>query len=117
MAVTKFSVLLVLFLACIVDCQSNPSNIQLVQTITRHGDRMPVKPITAAPAVWTCAENVVALDSQENVDVYIPPIAQAYRSVFIPNRQTLLGNCTLGQLSSIGHQQTYDLGLQLAQGI
>ena len=38
--------------------------LQLVQVITRHGDRTPEHPIKIDPAVWDCTENVVALNSQ-----------------------------------------------------
>lgn len=41
---------------------------------------------------------------------------QLYRTLFIENRQTLLGNCSAGQLSSIGAQQTTSLGSSLRSG-
>jgi hypothetical protein len=35
----------------------------------------------------------------------IEPPTQLYRTLFIENRQVLLGNCTKGQLTSIGQNQ------------
>ena len=88
----------------------------LVQVINRHGDRTPVEPLSADPAVWSCTQNVIAPGSQEGTAGSIPAPTQLYRTLFIENRQSLLGNCTKGQLTSIGHQQTNSLGSTLRQG-
>jgi len=65
--------------------------------------------------VWECTENVVAISSQDGTDQTIPLPTQLYRTLFIENRESLLGNCSLGQLTSIGEQQTRSLGQHLRQ--
>ena len=103
-------ILLTIFLS-----EITTSKLEFVQTITRHGDRVATKPIKAAPAYWYCEENTIAFPSEGN-DEYTPIKYQMYRSLYINGRQSLLGNCTAGQLSSIGQNQTLSLGNLLAQG-
>jgi len=102
-------------LCCVVHAQTYQP--VLVQVINRHGDRTPVEPLTADPAVWNCTQNVIAPGSQEGTTGVISAPTQLYRTLFIEGRQTLLGNCTKGQLTSIGHQQTNSLGTTLRQAL
>jgi len=109
------TVLLLFTFVALVLSQSNPKNLLLAQTLTRHGDRVAGHAIKADPATWICSVNTIAPWTQDGISEYIAPPAQLYRAVYLRDRSSLLGNCTEGQLTLQGVNQTYNLGKQLAE--
>eukprot|EP00698_Gefionella_okellyi_P003075 TRINITY_DN12890_c0_g1_i1.p1 TRINITY_DN12890_c0_g1~~TRINITY_DN12890_c0_g1_i1.p1 ORF type:complete len:418 (+),score=68.17 TRINITY_DN12890_c0_g1_i1:25-1278(+) len=77
------------------------------QILIRHGDRTPLTVLPNDNVTWTCTLNEIALFE----DTVTPTVSmgRVFRKVF-PANETLLGNCSFGQLTEIGSQQHLALG-------
>jgi len=90
--------------------------LQFVQAISRHGDRSPTQTLLPTPGdnvAWDCSLNQLIITSN---DTYLsePIPGRLYRKLYINDRELLYpGNCALGQLTTLGLQQTVTLGQQL----
>jgi len=102
-------------------CQApgiNPSQntsglvLQLVQVVTRHGDRTPTQLLPIENEVWNCSLNWLDIFSDDTFNVETPP-QRLYRRTYLSNRELLPGNCSLGQLTEKGIQQHLQLGAEL----
>jgi len=103
-------------------CQApgiNPSEntqglvLQQLQILTRHGDRTPTGPLQPE-VVWNCTLNWLQLASNDfDQSEYVPK--RQYRKTYLANREVLLGNCELGQLTEKGYQQHISLGSQIRE--
>ena len=104
--------LLLLGLACCVISVYDANTLKKVLVITRHGDRVPLEAIpNVAPVSWFCEEaSLIQVDENyhsgdENHSLY--------RMSYIVDSGKLPGNCSLGQLTSVGFQQHLELGAKL----
>lgn len=99
-------------------CHGNASFVSLqrpgfsllkVQLMTRHGDRTPINtmPRTELEVEWDCDLDFVASDTLINP---MQMSGRAVRKAYMKNRESLPGNCALGQLTSIGAAQHQMLG-------
>ncbi|KAJ5076811.1 lysophosphatidic acid phosphatase type 6 [Anaeramoeba ignava] len=91
-----------LFLISFIICNKK---LILVQVITRHGDRTPLKTLPNQKNEWNCDLNFYHLSNPESKTIF--------QKVYIPNRQQFNGNCLTGQLTSKGFQQHFLLGQKL----
>jgi hypothetical protein len=88
-------------------------NLMLV-AISRHGDRTPDWTLPVPPGdhdvAWNCSLNTLHIPSN-GTDLFEPlDYPRLYRKVYIEDREVILGNCALGQLTSKGFEQTKVLG-------
>jgi len=86
--------------------------LQLVQVVTRHGDRTPTQLLPIENEVWNCSLNWLDIFSDDTSNIEVQP-QRLYRRTYLPNRELLPGNCSLGQLTEKGIQQHLQLGSQL----
>ncbi|KAJ3450995.1 lysophosphatidic acid phosphatase type [Anaeramoeba flamelloides] len=84
------------------------SKLEFAAVFTRHGDRTPIKNFPDDGTEWFCQENELQVPSQ-NLDTSVSTI-RLYRKMYLPNRNVLPGNCTYGQLTTIGAKQHQELG-------
>jgi acid phosphatase len=127
MATTRCVVFLLLFLV-VVNAKSSPQTdecgttlvgwsipsppqdliLQQVIAVIRHGDRTPYNGSQCWPgdkAVWSC--NLVhsetpVLTNEDNSQL---KVSRLYDKVFMPSGEVMNGDCSVGQLTSIGYKQ------------
>eukprot|EP01112_Ceratiomyxa_fruticulosa_P000149 TRINITY_DN1016_c0_g1_i1.p1 TRINITY_DN1016_c0_g1~~TRINITY_DN1016_c0_g1_i1.p1 ORF type:complete len:424 (+),score=67.74 TRINITY_DN1016_c0_g1_i1:307-1578(+) len=92
---------------------NKPSNLvlQMVQTVTRHGDRTMITRFTNDKSVWTC--NLTFTEYPSTRRTPTESVDRLYRKTYLPNREVIAGDCALGQLTNKGYDQHVALGQQL----
>ncbi|KAN0041333.1 hypothetical protein ACTFIV_003871 [Dictyostelium citrinum] len=90
--------------------------LKMVQILTRHGDRTPLYS-TLKPTMntWDCNLGWLMVSSLNNVPGPATGVDRLFRKVYMPNREYFPGNCSDGQLTSLGFQQHLQLGQSLRQ--
>jgi len=85
--------------------------LEMVQVLMRHGDRTPLYS-TLLPNMdqWDCSLSTFMLPSQNAQEEALSNVNRLFRKVYMPNREYLPGNCSVGQLTSLGFSQHLQLG-------
>lgn len=86
--------------------------LRQVQIVFRHGDRTPMNEVKHAPVTWTCSENTLQSLS-DGASVASVNGDRSFRVLPEPGHQILAGNCSAGQLTSVGVAQHQALGAWL----
>lgn len=90
---------------------TNGLTLKMVQVVTRHGDRTPLySTMNGLMDEWNCTLGSYMLPSQGNNGETLNNVDLLYRKVYLPGREYLPGNCSLGQLTALGYQQHINLG-------
>jgi len=91
-------------------------NLSLVLLFTRHGDRTPVfsTPIEDDYS-WECKRATLLGIDKRNENSETVSVNRLFRKNWIRDRNGLLGNCALGQLTTIGEKQHNELGRNLRE--
>ncbi|KAF2069970.1 hypothetical protein CYY_008708 [Polysphondylium violaceum] len=88
--------------------------LQMVQVITRHGDRTPLfNTFNSNMNQWDCSLGTYMYPSQNTQENALSNVNRLFRKVYMPNREYLPGNCSVGQLTSLGYSQHIQLGSSL----
>jgi len=97
---------------------SSTADMTLVQLhlITRHGARVPfgTEQIPNNRANWSCFLRPLGTTTVSESDS-VPVPGVLYRTKYIPNRETLQGNCAQGQLTAVGGKQHLLLGTKFRE--
>ncbi|EGC31876.1 hypothetical protein DICPUDRAFT_82266 [Dictyostelium purpureum] len=95
---------------------TNGLSLEMVQVLLRHGDRTPLySNLSPDMSIWDCDLGWFMSPSFENIPGPITDINRLYRKVYMPNREFLPGNCSKGQLTSLGFAQHIQLGQTLRE--
>ncbi|EGG17832.1 component of the counting factor complex [Cavenderia fasciculata] len=104
------------------DKQKNPSEdtdgmtLRMVQILTRHGDRTPLyNPLTIQMNDWNCSLSTYMYPSPNDQDASINSPSILFRKVYLPNREYWPGNCSNGQLTTLGWEQHQQVGTVFRQ--
>jgi len=94
-----------------LDVPASNLTLELVQTITRHGDRTTLTLLPGDPRPFFCNLTTFMLPSISQGHASSAP--RLYRKNYIVNRQIIPGDCNFGQLTQKGYDQHIALGAQL----
>ncbi|KAJ5070505.1 lysophosphatidic acid phosphatase type 6 [Anaeramoeba ignava] len=89
--------------------------LQLLQVLTRHGDRTPIFPLPSKTVSWYCKLTDETYPTTSSMNQNTTKLNRIHKRIYIEDRELLAGNCSAGQLTSIGAQQHYQMGLQFRQ--
>ncbi|KAF2072873.1 hypothetical protein CYY_005821 [Polysphondylium violaceum] len=90
---------------------TNNMNLEMVQILMRHGDRTPLySTLLSNMDQWDCSLSTYMLPSQSSQQNALSNVNRLFRKVYMPNREYLPGNCSVGQLTSLGFEQHLQLG-------
>lgn len=78
--------------------------------VFRHGDRVPVVGLKGDDPVWECALNLVDQPAKGDAGEGSVKDDRLFRFAQLAGRNVLPGNCSLGQLTEIGHEQHKIIG-------
>ncbi|EGC38841.1 hypothetical protein DICPUDRAFT_96769 [Dictyostelium purpureum] len=95
---------------------TNDLTLEMVQILTRHGDRTPLySTLKSDMSVWDCDLGWFMVSSQNNIPGPASDVNRLFRKVYMPNREYFPGNCSDGQLTSLGYSQHIQLGQALRE--
>jgi len=98
----------------IPSARTDGMTLQMAQVILRHGDRTPLwSTFNTNMNQWDCSLGTYMLPSQNTQENALSGANRLFRKVYMPNREYLPGNCSTGQLTSIGYAQHMQLGQTL----
>ncbi|KAL0249272.1 hypothetical protein GEMRC1_004505 [Eukaryota sp. GEM-RC1] len=87
------------------------TSLDNVILVTRHGDRSPLRTYPNQYASWNCSLNLFSsLHLQHNTVRY-----PYFRKNYIDGKQSLQGSCFMGQLTSKGALQHFELGKRVRE--
>eukprot|EP01132_Coremiostelium_polycephalum_P000787 gene787-978_t len=93
---------------------TNGMTLKMVQVLTRHGDRTPLySTLKSNMDVWNCTLGFYLNPSQNSQQQQLTDVDRIFRKVYLPGRNYFPGNCSTGQLTSVGYEQHLALGQML----
>ena len=94
-------------------CMAAEWNLEMVQTMWRHGHRTPLTALPKFEETWLCHSTEAAM-AENTLDLDQYPPNRVFLSHFIPGVESLPGNCSVGQLTLQGQEDMQQTGKILA---